>query len=547
MAPQTWRVTRNLEPFACQLTVLSSLAILAAMRFLWLIARLLLGLALFTVRLSWRVTVLVFARATAVTHGSARWATLRELLTSGSFGAQGIIVGKAFANMIRFRQDGFVLVFAPTRTGKGYSIVIPNLLAYPGSIIAIDIKGENKAVTARARRGRGPVYTLNLMEPSTSDGFNPLVMIQVGTWHEADDARQLADLMIVPTSDGEHWDEKARGLLAAIILYVCHKYRDTSLCTLAQVRAIAAKDWSGLELVLTEASGMASLSLREEATSLLAMENSPELKSIKSTMDKATSQWSADKPAGLVSSFSSFRFEELNKTVGTVYIMVPEEKLSISRGFLRVMIGSAITAMTRSKGQVPRHKTLLLLDEAAALGRLQSIEEGVGYLAAYMKMILVWQDLDQLQRTYSRARSIIANAGAKVAFSVSDIETARMLAEQIGRTTILTRSAGRSHTNLDLVRLNVTQGVSEAGRYLVDPAEIMRLPSTRALILMPRQVTYPMLARKVMYWRERRWKGLWDRWRTEVPEPMPAVDRECTCGTPKVSELKVDESCASCS
>jgi hypothetical protein len=36
----------------------------------------------------------------------------------------------------------------------------------------------------------------------------------------------------------------------------------------------------------------------------------------------------------------------------------------------------------------------------------EPIEDGVGYLAAYMNMIMVWQDLDQLERINSRAWSI---------------------------------------------------------------------------------------------------------------------------------------------
>ena len=56
---------------------------------------------------------------------------------------------------------------------------------------------------------------------------------------------------------------------------------------------------------------------------------------------------------------------------------------------------------------------------------------------------------------------------------------------------------------------------------LLDPAEIMRLPDHRVLILMPRQLAYPVLARKIRYWRERRWKSLWDRWRVEAPDPSP--------------------------
>jgi type IV secretion system protein VirD4 len=458
----------------------------------------------------------------STTHGSARWSTTWEILRSGALGQRGLIVGKVWGRFIRYKAEGFVLLFAPTRTGKGYSVVIPNLLDYPGSVIVIDIKGENHAITSRARSLRGPVWTLNVMDPASSDGFNPLDMIQVGTWHEADDAKQLADLLIIPTFDGEHWDEKARTLLGTILLYVCHKYADQpELRTLAQVRALAAQDWPGLEALLLDAMNMKSISLHEEATSLLSMEKSDELKSIKSTVDKATGLWSIDKPAGIVSSRSDFRFEDLNRGVATVYVMVPEEKLTIYRGFLRAIIGCALTAMTRQKQHVPRIKTLLLLDEAAALGRLQPIEDGVGFLATYMNMIMVWQDLDQLERTYSRARSIIANAGCKVAFNVSDIQTARMLADSIGYTTTLSHSAGRSQSNVNILRGNTTEGVNEAARYLVDPAEIMRLPDRCAVILMSRQLPYPILARKVRYWLERRWRSLWDRWRIELPHAEP--------------------------
>jgi type IV secretory pathway TraG/TraD family ATPase VirD4 len=135
------------------------------------------------------------------------------------------------------------------------------------------------------------------MESETSSGLDPLDMIKAGT-HEADDAMQLADLMITPTSDGEHWDEKARTLLGILIIYVRHNYRDTpELRTLAQVRALAAQDWAGLETTLRDAMTLGPISLREEASSILAMEKSDELCSIKSKMDKATSIWSADKPA----------------------------------------------------------------------------------------------------------------------------------------------------------------------------------------------------------------------------------------------------------
>jgi type IV secretion system protein VirD4 len=34
-------------------------------------------------------------------------------------------------------------VSAPTRSGKGVGVVIPNLLNWPDSVVVLDIKGEN--------------------------------------------------------------------------------------------------------------------------------------------------------------------------------------------------------------------------------------------------------------------------------------------------------------------------------------------------------------------------------------------------------------------
>ena len=47
-----------------------------------------------------------------------------------------------------------------TGAGKGIGAVIPNLLGYPGSAFVLDFKGENFAVTARARRELGQLVVL---------------------------------------------------------------------------------------------------------------------------------------------------------------------------------------------------------------------------------------------------------------------------------------------------------------------------------------------------------------------------------------------------
>jgi type IV secretion system protein VirD4 len=47
------------------------------------------------------------------------------------------------------------MLYAPTRTGKGVGVVIPNLLTWPQSLVVLDIKGENWAASAGSRAAHG--------------------------------------------------------------------------------------------------------------------------------------------------------------------------------------------------------------------------------------------------------------------------------------------------------------------------------------------------------------------------------------------------------
>ena len=53
---------------------------------------------------------------------------------------------------------------------------------------------------------------------------------------------------------------------------------------------------------------------------------------------------------------------------------------------------------------------------------------------------------------------------------------------------------------MDVVRQNLSNGRSESGRLLLDPAEVMRLPGSRSLVLYRSDILrFPVLARKVNY------------------------------------------------
>ena len=102
-----------------------------------------------------------FPDETPTTHGSAQFGSaatgahhLAPAAPADAF-VLGILPNVPRKRDARFRQDGHILTCAPTGAGKGLGGVIPNLLDYPGSAFVLDLKGENFAVTARARRRLG--------------------------------------------------------------------------------------------------------------------------------------------------------------------------------------------------------------------------------------------------------------------------------------------------------------------------------------------------------------------------------------------------------
>jgi type IV secretion system protein VirD4 len=102
-------------------------------------------------------------------HGSARWATAQDVEATGLTRAEGgVYVGGWYSDSARrlvyLRHNGpeHVLAFAPTRSGKGVSLVIPTLLAWEESAVIYDIKGENWAKTSGFRSACGQQFLSSL-------------------------------------------------------------------------------------------------------------------------------------------------------------------------------------------------------------------------------------------------------------------------------------------------------------------------------------------------------------------------------------------------
>ncbi|OBQ66500.1 type IV secretory system conjugative DNA transfer family protein (plasmid) [Mesorhizobium loti] len=470
-----------------------------------------------------------YVRRKGGSHGSSRWAGRFEQIWHGAVRGEGVILGRgAFGRLIRFSKDGMVMVFATMGAGKGLGVVIPSLLTYRGSMVVTDPKGENYAITRRRRATLGQVRMLNPTDPHHSDRFNPMDIIRAGTPSEADDAQALASLMVTPSGRDEHWDNKAISLLKALILHTLHE--PLASRNLAGVRRLSVGSSATFIASLEEiAESSPSLAARETAAGALTSsvgkdgQFSEEFSSILSNLQKATEPWSAGAPAGVLSASSTFALSELVSSVSTLYLCVDEDVLEVYGTWLRVMVGCTLKTLTRAKTAPPRRKVVLLLDEVAVLGRLDPLERQAGLLRAYCTPVLIWQNLPQVRRIYGDgAAAFLANSSARVFFGVNDNDTAEYVATMLGNTTSMSSSTGVSQSSGAWERTNRQNGLSESGYWLLDAAEVQRLPLHHAIVKF-RHVPYPVFGRRIDYRKIWRWSGLWDAWQGTPPAGVNSI------------------------
>lgn len=143
-------------------------------------------------------------------HGSAHWATPKDIRRSGLLNGKGVVVGgwlepggwlkKDTIHYLRHNGPEHLMLFAPTRSGKGVSVVLPTLLSWPESVLVLDIKGENWALTSGWRKQQGHItLRFDPSDPSgTSACFNPLEEVRLETLFAIPDVQNIAMMIVDP-------------------------------------------------------------------------------------------------------------------------------------------------------------------------------------------------------------------------------------------------------------------------------------------------------------------------------------------------------------
>jgi type IV secretion system protein VirD4 len=453
-------------------------------------------------------------RRIVTTYGSARWASLREIRRAGLLNDAGVVLGRFGARYLRHDGPEHVMVFAPTRSGKGVGLVVPTLLAWTGSAIVHDVKGENWRLTAGWRSRFSHCLLFNPTDLGSAK-YNPLLEVRRGAC-EVRDVQNIADILVDPEGALErrnHWEKTSHSLLVGAILHVLYAEEEKTLAGVATFLSDPRRSF------------VATLR-RMMSTNHLGTADSPRVHPIVASTARELLNKSDNERSGVLSTAMSFLGLYRDPTIAAVtstcdwriadlvgarqpvslYLVVPPSDISRTKPLVRLVlnqIGRRLTESIDGAGEGGRrHRLLLMLDEFPALGRLDFFETSLAFIAGYgIRAFLIAQSLNQIEKAYGEYNAILDNCHVRVTFATNDERTGKRISDALGTATeqrVMRNYAGH---RLAPWLAHVMVSRQETARALLTPGEVMQLAADEELVLLAG--VPPVRASKLRYYADR--------------------------------------------
>lgn len=454
----------------------------------------------------------IFRQRVAV-HGAARFASEAEIRrpVSGGDGlreATGILLGEKDGGFLCFGGSEHVMLYAPTRSGKGVSCAIPNLLNWPDSAVVLDVKQENFARTAgfRARHGQD-VYLFDPLDPEGRTArYNPLGYIdRTNATERLDELQKIASMLFPdPPKADPIWAQMARTGFIGVGSMVAET--PDRPFTIGEIyRQLTISDTKAY-LRQTIADRMAAGSPLSERTTLALNDftAAPDnmFGSTKNTITSSLALW-LNPAVDRATSASDFDLRDLRERRITVYLGVSPDNMERVRPLYALFFQQMIDLNTRQEAH--RCKVLLVLDEFARLGQASVLAAAFSYVASYgIRLLPILQSPSQLNACYGPdvAEEIMTNCGVEIIFTPKELKVAQNISERIGYFGVETKSTSRPW---GLSSGRRTQSQSEQRRALMMPQELLQMPRRELIVF--RAGIPPVKGRKILYYDHRGFKA----------------------------------------
>lgn len=475
-------------------------------------------------------------RKEAYLHGNARFAKKDEVRNMKLLGEKGLILGKYNGNFLRFGGQQFVALGAPTRSGKGVGIVIPNLLDWNESCVVQDIKQECFDYTSKYRKKilKQEVYLFNPFSNRTHR-YNPLTYIDMNDKLNRDS--QLDDFakILYPEigdSTSVFFNQQAQNLFKGLCYLYLDLTSDKGKDFLNEFNLKISFSLSGIldlsrgfrlekenEVGEIESSNgleetiefldyinVVSDYTRKKLGDYLGIDSANTKSGVESSFKAPLLQFD-DEPMKTATSESDFDIRDLRKKRITLYIGITPDKLPNSKTILNILWSQLILLNTKElpqKNKDLKYSCLLLMDEFTAIGNMPILQKAVSFIAGYnLRLMMIFQSISQLETPapdgYGKegAKTLLTNHACHIFYAPRELEDAEKISKLLGTKTVIQESRSQNFGK-GLTDGSSSVSISETQRALMMPQELREMPFENELVTI--DSGKPILCEKAFYY-----------------------------------------------
>ena len=404
------------------------------------------------------------------------------------------------------------MLAAPTRSGKGVGVVIPNLLTYSDSVVVLDIKGENFDLTSGWRASQGQkIYRL---DPFATDcrthRWNPLSYVS------DDPSQRISDLMAIAAMlypDGEasqkFWVSQARNAFLALAMFAFDRHAyfteygfngDSPKPSLGLIYRLSV---GGEDDLRTSLRGLREQPFASERTRTafdgLLSQAEETFASIMGSVREPLNAW-VNPILDAATAADDFDLRDVRRKRMSIYVIIPPSKLAEAKLLVNLFFSQLLNVNTRELPQNDRrikYQCLLLMDEFTSIGKVEIIATAVAYMAGYnLRLLPIIQSVAQLDAVYGKemSRTLITNHALQILYAPREQQDAKDYSEMLGETTVIKRSRTRAK--------ETSVSESEERRPLMLPQELKAMGDDQAILIVEGMKS-PIQCSKIRYYQEK--------------------------------------------
>jgi type IV secretion system protein VirD4 len=477
------------------------------------------------------------ARPRRALHGDARFANSAEVARAGLTGhgdGPRILIGRHRGRFLSLPGQLSVMLSAPTRSGKGVGVVIPNLLNWPDSVVVLDIKGENYDVTAgyRAQHGQAVYAFSPFDEDARSHRWNPLTAVRSSPLHRVGDLLTIGQVFFPNdgsgTSSEAFFNDQARNLFLGLGLVLLESPQLPrtigEMLRQSSGKGRSLKDHLNGLITQRRDDGKPLTDECVDALQRLLSNSENTLSSVVATFNAPLIIF-ADAVVDAATSADDFALADVRRRRMSIYVRIPPNRLANARPLLNLFFSQLVSLNTQAlPEQDPTLKLqcLLVNDEFTAMGRVGVISSAAAFLAGYnLRLLTVVQAMSQLDAVYGdkEARTFATNHGLQILYAPREQRDADEYSAMLGHFTERATSRGRSRSFSGHGSNTVSRNESEQRRALLLPQEFKELGSERLVVIF--ENCKPILGEKIRYHRDKAFLP-----RLRRPPAVPRLDMD---------------------